>query len=429
MEPRITSTSPSSAAIIPWVSRYTCSWAPVSYSPSTTTGACARARVTSPFSMWRCLRTLSAPHWIWSGRDGRRKSSTGGSGSTTTSTACTARRSASRSGWARSRTGSCTWRTTPAANTGWSCSIKYTTFGPGRSRWSTTTNCDQSTARPKRIAVMLPRGEGGGLRTVIPHRKSSRGRSSTYRSRPVSLASPSRRCNTAPIECGEAGRLGYSGPVRGKGQRGRAEVTSGAHISRRVEHLAHLTRQTIRREGLLEVGDPGLQDAVVDDGFVGIARRVQHPHVGSQPHQLVRQLSPAHPRHHHVGEEQVDRTVVLGRELQRGFSVWRLQDGVAVPLEHLSGHHANRGRILDQQHGLRALTPFQGVGGYCTLARRLARPRQVDLEACTMPGLGIHPDEPAGLLHDPVHRGEAQTRSLARLFGREERLEVVALCF
>src|SRR2546428_2562515 len=202
MEPRITSTSPSSDAIIPWVSRYRCSWAPVSYSPSTTTGACASARATSPFSILRCLRTLSGPYWISSERDGRRKSSTGASGSTTTSTACTARRSASRSGWARSRTGSCTWRTTPAANTGWACSIKYTTFGPGRSRWSTTTNCDQSTSRPKRIAVMLPPGEGGGLRTGIPHTKSSRGRSSTYRSRPVSLAGPSRRCNTGSVPRG-----------------------------------------------------------------------------------------------------------------------------------------------------------------------------------------------------------------------------------
>src|SRR3989442_11115694 len=45
---------------------------------------------------------------------------------------------------------------------------------------------------PNRTAVTRPRGTG--LRTVIPHKKSSSGRSSTYRSRPVSLARPSRRC-------------------------------------------------------------------------------------------------------------------------------------------------------------------------------------------------------------------------------------------
>src|SRR5947199_201008 len=34
------------------------------------------------------------------------------------------------------------------------------------SRWSTTTNCDQSTSLPNRMAVTRPRG--AGLRTVMP---------------------------------------------------------------------------------------------------------------------------------------------------------------------------------------------------------------------------------------------------------------------
>src|SRR2546421_3158163 len=45
------------------------------------------------------------------------------------------------------------------------------------SRWSTTTNCDQSMSLPNRIALTRPRA--AGLRTVMPHRKSSSGRSST----------------------------------------------------------------------------------------------------------------------------------------------------------------------------------------------------------------------------------------------------------
>src|SRR5712691_8112146 len=55
------------------------------------------------------------------------------------------------------------------------------------SRWSTTTNCDQSTSLPNRVAVTRPRG--AGLRTVMPQRKSWSGRSSTYHSRSSPAAS------------------------------------------------------------------------------------------------------------------------------------------------------------------------------------------------------------------------------------------------
>src|SRR5207247_90003 len=57
------------------------------------------------------------------------------------------------------------------------------------------------------------------LRTVMPHRKSSRGRSSTYRSRPVSLASASRRrTNDSVVMVGRLSR-GILGATAGKGNR------------------------------------------------------------------------------------------------------------------------------------------------------------------------------------------------------------------
>src|SRR5213592_5255623 len=85
------------------------------------------------------------------------------------------------------------------------------------SRWSTTTNSDQAMSLPNRIAVTRPRG--AGLRTVMPHRKSSRGRSSTYRSRPVSLASASRRrTNDSVVMVGRLSR-GILGATAGKGNR------------------------------------------------------------------------------------------------------------------------------------------------------------------------------------------------------------------
>src|SRR5579872_3002345 len=68
---------------------YSCSCAPVRYSPSTITSACAQAASTSPFSMWYDLKTLSSPKIT--ARLARESSmeKTAGSGSTSI---CTARR-------------------------------------------------------------------------------------------------------------------------------------------------------------------------------------------------------------------------------------------------------------------------------------------------------------------------------------------------
>src|SRR5204862_331323 len=52
---------------------------------------------------------------------------------------------------------------------------------------------------------------------------------------------------------------------------------------------------------------------------------------------------------------------------------------------------------------------------------------EVDLEGGPHAQLAVHPDESATLLHDAVHRCQAEARTLAFLLGGEERLEQVRL--
>src|SRR5207245_846659 len=82
-----------------------------------------------------------------------------------------------------------------------------------------------------------------------------------------------------------------------------------------------------------------------------------------------------------------------------------------------------------------ALPIFRALG---KLPGKLSRPRrfdgllhtwQVDLQGCAPPGLAVHPDVSAALLHYAVHGSQVQSGSLAFLFGGDKGLEDVGLGF
>ena len=97
------------------------------------------------------------------------------------------------------RTGSAWWRISPptGTSTGWSSSIRLTTFSPGMSSAVTTTTVDQSN-----VVVELDRRAGGhAARSSGSWRRTRRrGRRDRRRTwpRPVSLSGPSRRSGSAP---------------------------------------------------------------------------------------------------------------------------------------------------------------------------------------------------------------------------------------
>src|SRR6267143_1649249 len=114
-----------------------------------------------------------------------------------------------------------------------------------------------------------------------------------------------------------------------------------------VEGLPYLAGQRSRGERLLEKGDPGVEDAVVHDGLIGVAGSVEHLQAGAHGFEAGGELPAADPRQHDVGDEEVNRPGVVGRDLQRLRPAGRRQHGVAVGGEHLAREDADGLVVLD----------------------------------------------------------------------------------
>lgn len=54
---------------------------------------------------------------------------------------------------------------------------------------------------------------------------------------------------------------------------------------------------------------------MVHDCFVRVSRHIENADAGTQFLHFFGELSPAHPRHHHIGEEQLDRTRMILHQL------------------------------------------------------------------------------------------------------------------
>src|SRR5437870_12119321 len=78
-----------------------------------------------------------------------------------------------------------------------------------------------------------------------------------------------------------------------------------------IKNLAHLARKRLRREGLLEKRHAWVQLPMMDQSLVGEARHIEDFHVGTRGLQLFRHLGSAHLWHHHIGDHQMDQSLVL----------------------------------------------------------------------------------------------------------------------
>src|SRR6266436_1944913 len=235
-----------------------------------------------------------------------------------------------------------------------------------------------------------------------------------------------------------------------------------------AEDLVDLEGQRVRREGLGEEGHARAQDAVADDGIIGIAGHVEHFHIRTQGLEPLGELAAAHLRHDDVGDHEVDGALVALADLERLDAVAGLEDIVAVHLEDLSDDRPDAQGVLDEEDGLGALRrrlghdgrlerPCRGSNGLgldssrrrrdgCSGHRTGYRGRrrgtghrrrrggdrrgrfdlgQVDAEGRAASQLGLDRHRAAALLDDAVDRGESETRALAGLLRREERLEEV----
>ena len=111
------------------------------------------------------------------------------------------------------------------------------------------------------------------------------------------------------------------------------------------------------------------------------------------------------------------------RESQRLDAVRRRHHGIAVCLERHAGQVPHHGGILDQQYRLRAGGHCGFMGDGLPRSRQVVHAREIDFERAAFSDLAVHGDRALVLLDDPVHCGQPKPRPLARLLGREERLE------
>src|SRR5207244_870958 len=77
-----------------------------------------------------------------------------------------------------------------------------------------------------------------------------------------------------------------------------------------VQDLAHLPSQPVGPEGLLQEGEPGLEQSLVHDRRVWIAGHVQHFHFRAGGLEQQREFVAVHARHDDVRHQQVDLPLV-----------------------------------------------------------------------------------------------------------------------
>ena len=161
---------------------------------------------------------------------------------------------------------------------------------------------------------------------------------------------------------------------------------------------------------------------MVDDGVFRVPGHVEHLHLRTDRSQALRELGPAHLRHDDVGEQEMDRSLVLLAEKQGFVAVPGLEDVVAVPQEDRAGDDPELLLIFDEEHRLGPADRGHLDRGF-HLQAGLVRARQVDLERRSLPELAVDPDVAAALLNDSEYGRQSQPRALALLFRGEEGLE------
>ncbi len=204
------------------------------------------------------------------------------------------------------------------------------------------------------------------------------------------------------------------------------EYRSSAHAFSPVPRSPRAARTRPRSasvsEGFLEQEGARLQDPAMRDDVVRVARHVEHPELGARGHQGFGQRPTVHPRHHDVGDEQVDGLRMAVGDLDGFVGTGGFDHPIAVFLENLASDDPQGTFVLDQQD---RLPPSRGHRRFLDLRRHgwFVDTRQIDLERGASPHFAVHPDMATGLLHDAVHHRQAQAGALPLLLGREEGLE------
>ncbi len=171
-----------------------------------------------------------------------------------------------------------------------------------------------------------------------------------------------------------------------------------------VEDLANLARDGLGRERFPNESRSRPQNAVAQDGVVSVSRHVKQLHVRVQELQAVGQILPAHSRHHHIGQQQRDRSPGVACR-------WRWPRRRTSPPEPCTpilpkyparatgrASSSSTSRMVSEPRG-DASAPSSAVP---VKSDSLLDPGQINLEGGALPRLAVHADVTFALPDDPI---------------------------
>src|ERR1700757_1579613 len=121
-----------------------------------------------------------------------------------------------------------------------------------------------------------------------------------------------------------------------------------------VEDLADFLREVFQVERLLKEGDAAFQDAMAEDAVVGVAGDIKNFDFGPRSCDSSDEFATAEPWHHHIGDEDVNRSSVGGGEFERPNTVGGFEDVVAGFSEVIANQLTDTFLVLHKQDGFSA---------------------------------------------------------------------------
>lgn len=104
-------------------------------------------------------------------------------------------------------------------------------------------------------------------------------------------------------------------------------------LVRQVQDFGDLLDKRLWPIRLLKEGDSGVQHPVVADGLVRVPGGEEHAYPPPALAEVLGELPPAHSRHDHIREQEVDTSLVTGRHAERLLTTARLQHLEACTLQ------------------------------------------------------------------------------------------------
>ena len=124
---------------------------------------------------------------------------------------------------------------------------------------------------------------------------------------------------------------------------------SGGRFS--IEDLSDFLREVFQVERLLKEGDASFQDAMAEDAIVGVARDIKNFDFGPCGGDSSDEFAPTEPRHHYIGDENVNRSSVDGGGFERLDAVGCFENTITGFAEIVANQLTDTFLVLHEQDG------------------------------------------------------------------------------